>query len=237
MPHKTGGRPRGEGVTGGERRARGRASGRQHTCAGVLLCAGNGALWGRSTRLKPQNIAYISFLYRFPALLSPRVDSPQPLASPTKTHKSSRNGHYLPVCRARNRQARSLNATTMGHPPGHADSAGWPGCRHHRQRVRRHHGVQTRWPDPAGRVGPGRPERPRRHPPPGGKHELVRIRRHHRHVHQRLGELDRTDRHLQRERQVLLLLGGAGRLQQQFGRADRQRGRLLGEQCAVLRLV
>ena len=88
-----------------------------------------------------------------------------------------------------------------------------------------------------GRIGLSRPERARRHPPPGGEHELVRIRRHHRHLHQRLGELDRTDRHLQRERQVLLLLGGAGRLQQQLGRADRQRGRLLGEQRAVLRLV
>lgn len=61
-------------------------SGRPRMCAGVWLCAGNGALGARLTRLKPQNIAYISFLYRSPALLSPRVDSPQPPASPAKTY-------------------------------------------------------------------------------------------------------------------------------------------------------
>jgi hypothetical protein len=46
-----------------------------------------------------------------------------------------------------------------------------------------------------------------------------------------------TNWHLQRQRQVLLVLGRAGRLQQQLGRADRQRGGLLGEPGRVLRLV
>ena len=34
------------------------------------------------------------------------------------------------------------------------------------------------------------PQPERRDQPPGGKHQLVRLRRHHRHVHQRVGELD-----------------------------------------------
>ena len=46
----------------------------------------------------------------------------------------------------------------------------------------------------------------------GGKHELVRLRRHHRHVHQRLGELDRAHRHLQPGQPVLLVLGRTRRL-------------------------
>jgi hypothetical protein len=44
---------------------------------------------GSLGRPKPQNVAYISFLYRSCALLSPRVDSPQPPASPTKPTKLS----------------------------------------------------------------------------------------------------------------------------------------------------
>ena len=75
---------------------------------------------------------------------------------------------------------------TMGHCPRHADFGG----RHspyREQRVGRHHGVQPRRPDsPGGR----QPEPARRDQPPVGEHELVRLCRHHWHVHERVRQLD-----------------------------------------------
>ena len=74
----------------------------------------------------------------------------------------------------------------MGHCPGHADPDSRLGPRRE-QRVRRHHGIYARRTDSPGRR---QPEPARRDQPPGGKHELVRLRRHHRHVHERVRQLD-----------------------------------------------
>src|SRR5512135_420394 len=99
-------------------------------------------LWvGRvESLIKPQNVAYRSFLCRSPALLSPGAEMARNPASATKA-----TGHDLPICRAGTDRARSLNATTMGHPHGHADPHGRVDPGHgQRVRLRRHHEYQTR---------------------------------------------------------------------------------------------
>jgi len=92
-------RPGPDAAAGRSRRLAHRARGQSRSSAGdrvrlggwgdVWVCARNGATGRAARRSKPQNVAYISFLYRSCALLSPRVDSPQPQLARQKPKKLS----------------------------------------------------------------------------------------------------------------------------------------------------
>src|SRR5580693_5950997 len=81
------------------------ASSRACLRGSVVLCA----LWSRSAVWappKPQKVAYRSFLDRSAALLSPRVDSSRPIASPTRRYKALLMGMTCPFADPRYRQTK-----------------------------------------------------------------------------------------------------------------------------------